>query len=93
MITKDDIKKLADLARIEVGDKEAESMISEIGPILGYIDQIKNISGEETVEAADHRNVLREDKVIHTPGEYTEDLLSSAPHREGNYLKVKKILG
>ena len=37
-------------------------------------------------------NVLREDGAPHQPGEFTEKILSGAPAREGNYLKVKKIL-
>jgi Asp-tRNA(Asn)/Glu-tRNA(Gln) amidotransferase C subunit len=35
---------------------------------------------------------MRDDSVTHTPGEFTEDILNNAPDREGNYLKVKKIL-
>ncbi len=35
---------------------------------------------------------MREDGVGHDSGIHTEALLSAVPAREGNYLKVKKIL-
>lgn len=37
-------------------------------------------------------NVMREDTEPHESGIYTEKLLSAAPQREGQYIKVKKIL-
>ena len=93
MITKEDIQNLAGLARMKIADSEAESLTSEIDSILGYVGQIKNITGEVKNVVPELHNVLREDVVLNTSGEYTEDLLNNAPAREGNYLKVKKILG
>ena len=92
MITKEDIQNLADLARIEVNSEEIESLRSEIDSILGYVGRIKEISGEIGSTLPKLRNVMRDDVVTHKPGEYTEDLLSLAPSREKNFLKVKKIL-
>jgi Asp-tRNA(Asn)/Glu-tRNA(Gln) amidotransferase C subunit len=36
---------------------------------------------------------MREDVPENKTGEYTEAILQNAPAREGNWLKVKKILG
>ncbi|MFA5889254.1 MAG: Asp-tRNA(Asn)/Glu-tRNA(Gln) amidotransferase subunit GatC [Candidatus Paceibacterota bacterium] len=92
MITKEDIKKLADLARIEISPDEAESLTTEIDSILGYVGQINVMPsiGKEKVPL--QRNIMRDDVVTHGSGQYTEDLLSNAPFRERNLLKVKKIL-
>lgn len=92
MITKKDIQDLASLARIKIEDAEAESLTSEIDSILDYVSQVKNISVSSIKEASILKNVMRDDLVTHKAGEFTETLLSSAPEREGNYLKVKKIL-
>ena len=92
MITKEDIKNLADLARIEIAPEEAEKLTAEVDSILDYVGQIKNVSGDIEREIPKLRNVLREDVVTNNGGEYTEKLLSNAPAREKNYLKVKKIL-
>ncbi|HAO64896.1 TPA: Asp-tRNA(Asn)/Glu-tRNA(Gln) amidotransferase subunit GatC [Candidatus Taylorbacteria bacterium] len=98
MITTEDIQKLAELSRINIAPEEQESLRLQIDSILGYIDQIKKaslVSGEvskSTLAADDIRNVMREDSEPHMSSEFTEKILSAAPAREGNYLKVKKIL-
>lgn len=92
MVTKEDIKNLADLARIEVSEDEAESLTSQIDSILGYVGQIQNMQMEGDSTVPKLRNVMREDIVTHKDGEYTEELLSNAPQRDGKYFKVKKIL-
>lgn len=92
MIEKKDIEKLALLARIEVSEEEKKSLAQSIESILGYVGQVTSVS--ETVEVGLHplRNVMREDEILNTEGEYTDALLSSAPSRDGNYVEVKKIL-
>jgi aspartyl-tRNA(Asn)/glutamyl-tRNA(Gln) amidotransferase subunit C len=92
MISKEDIKNLADLSRIQLSPEEMESMTREIDSILGYVGQIQDVGGTDEREVPAHRNIMREDRVINESGEYTEKLLDNAPGREGNYLKVKKIL-
>ena len=92
MISTEDIQKLAQLARIDISVDEVESLTTEIDAILGYVGQIQNISATEVKETPTLRNVMREDIVAHTSGEYTEDILANAPSREGDYVKVKKIL-
>lgn len=92
MITKEDIKNLANLARIEVSDAEAEGLTGQIDSILGYVGQIKDSTGNIEREIPGLRNVMREDVVTNKDEEYTEKLLNNAPSREGKFLKVKKIL-
>lgn len=89
-----DIEKLANLARINVPDAEKEGLRKDIDAILGYVGEIQKISPDLGVARAkpDLRNVMREDANPHEKGIFTESLLSSAPEREGQYVKVKKIL-
>ena len=90
---KEDIEQLALLARIEVGDAEALTLAHDITKILEYVSEVNEITGdthEKTVGAL--YNVMREDTDAHEPGIYTEDILSAAPGRDGQYIKVKKIL-
>lgn len=93
MITKEDIKKLAGLARMELSDSEAEHLTGEVDSILSYVGQITNTTGDLVREVPKLHNVMREDIPQNKAGQYTEDILKNAPAREGNYLKVKKILG
>ena len=94
MISIKDIEKLADLARIELKPEEKETLAKEIGGILGYIDQIKSAGSKETKrEKEPVRNVFRDDDDPHESGADTLALVAEFPRKEGNYLKVKKILG
>lgn len=95
MITKEDIQNLAELARIEVGEREIERFRSSIEDILGYVSEVRTVSGEEvsnTLSEGALRNVFREDAEPHEAGQYTEGVLKNAPDKENGYLKVKKIL-
>ncbi len=92
---KDKVLGLAKLARIEMGEVEAEKLSQEFEAILGYVGEVKSIATvSDGLEKGNSslRNVLREDGEPHESGIYTESILSQAPAREGNFLKVKKIL-
>ena len=96
MITKDEVLKLADLARIEVKDEEIESICQKMEGILEYVSEVQKLSGEEgsleMPEAGTNRNVFREDENPHVGGKFTERIIKNAPEKEGNYIKVRKIL-
>ncbi len=92
---REDVAHLAKLARIEIGDAEAENIAHDITSILGYVSEIEEITGssEEKKVVGALYNVMREDGQPHEAGKYTEDLLNLAPERDGQYVKVKKIIG
>ena len=92
MITKEDIKNLAELARIEISDTESESLTSQIDSILEYVGQIKDSIGVPDRVIPKLKNIMRDDIVTNDEGEYTEKLLMNSPQRGSQYFKVKKIL-
>ena len=89
-----DIKHLASLARIRISDNEAEGLKKDIDSVLEYVSVVSEITtdGDVTKKVGARYNVFRDDVVTNEPGSFTEALLAEAPKREGNYLKVKKIL-
>jgi len=89
-----DIEKLATLARIKLSESEKESFLKEIGPILGYVTQLQEVSSKMvgTPNAGKHRNISRSDDAFSESGLHTKALVSEMPESEGDYLKVKKIL-
>lgn len=91
---KEDIERLATLARIELKEEEITAFTEEISSILGYVSEINDITENETEEKTVGAvyNVMREDIPSHEPGAFTDDLLNAAPLRDGQYVKVKKIL-
>ncbi len=94
MITKAEIEKLADLARIKVTEDEKESLANDIGAILSYVDEIKKINMD--IDAKSNigavSNVSREDTVISSSEEMVEDIIKESPDREGDFIAVKKII-
>lgn len=91
---KEDIEHLATLSRIAVSDEEATALAKDITNILGYVSVIEEITGahEGKKDVGALYNVMREDGVPHESGIYTDDLLRTVPQRQGQYVKVKKIL-
>ena len=87
----EDVKHLATLARIELSPEEEVSFAHDMGAILEYVSAIKKAEAPKS-ELSIHRNVFRADEVTHAGGSYREALLEAAPLREGDYVRVKKIL-
>lgn len=88
MISQTDVEKLAKLARISITDEEKAQFGKEIESILGYVSEIQEVAkeGERTISI---KNVMREDEPVITD---PKNLLESAPHTEGDFIAVKKIL-
>jgi len=90
----EDIKHLAQLARIALTDEEVRAYRQEIGDILGYIEQVNGIVGDidGPIESATVRNVFREDENAIASEAYTEALLNEAPKTRNQFIEVQKIL-
>ena len=93
MATKEDVQKLAALARIRVEDSELEKFTSEFDAILAYVGQLEKLELSSVGnEKPALRNVMREDGEPHAGGAYTEKLAEQFPQREGDALSVKQII-
>lgn len=98
-MTLEDIKKLANLARIDMSDEEMEGIAHDFDAILAYVGQVQEVSKLNNVEALHEnrdnyflQNIMREDVVTNKRAEYTEKILADAPDVQDGYLKVKQIL-
>jgi len=94
MATTEEVKKLAALARIKIGDAELEKFTSEFDAILAYVGQLetldlpKDLAGEKPLL----HNIMRADGEPHAAGKYTEQIAAQFPAREGDALSVKQII-
>jgi aspartyl-tRNA(Asn)/glutamyl-tRNA(Gln) amidotransferase subunit C len=96
MVNRDDIKKLANLSRLALSDTELTALEGEFAGILAYIDTIRKVELPENPADSvylDLENVMREDGEPHETGVFTEKLTAQFPRKDGDSLKVKKILG
>lgn len=95
MVTKDEVKKVADLAKLEFAGEELDALTTELNAVLGYIDQLKeldvtNVAPLENLNEAVEQSALRED--IARPSLVVEKALSNAPKSADNYFLVPKVL-
>ena len=94
----EDIKKLANLARIDMSEGEMKEIAKDFDSILAYVGQVQKVSNlkneKSTKKSEDYflHNVMREDVVTNKKGEYTEKILKDAPDTQDGFLKVKQIL-
>lgn len=96
MLSHDQVKKLAELARIDVSDSEADAFLSDLSSILSYVSEVQEVAESQNQEEPDYGHLvninLREDESPHESEAYTEELLSEAPETEEGYVKVRKVL-
>ena len=92
-ISNDEVKKVAQLARLELNESEIKQHAGQLEKILDYINQLEKINTENipcTTRAIEVINVLRKDEK--KDYENTEKLLDLAPSRENKFFKVPKII-
>ena len=91
MISREDIKKLAELARIRLTEAEEKKLEKDLQSILAYVEKLKevDVSGvPEMTHAVEAKNVFRADE----PAAREDILLTEQfPEEERGYLKVKGV--
>lgn len=93
MISREEVDSLANLARLELDESQKASLGEDLGNILGYFEQLKEVKIDD-LETQDHLviNVLRPDSTIERPEASAQALVEAAPKHNGQYVRVKKIL-
>ena len=92
-ITREEVKKVAHLARLELNEGEIDKHAKQLEKILEYIKQLENIDTNDvtsTTRAIEVINVFRKDEKKNS--DCTEEILELGPSREDKYFKVPKII-
>ncbi len=92
-ITKEEVRKVAKLARLALPEQDIQKYSSQLERILEYVAQLEKVDTTDvspTTRAVEVINVTREDLVMENDAR--QDLLDLAPHREGDFYRVPKIL-
>ena len=92
-INKEEVKKVAHLARLELDEHEINNHAEQLEKILEYINQLEKIDTDgvpPTTRAIEVINVFRKDEKKNY--DCTEELLELAPSREDKFFKVPKII-
>jgi aspartyl-tRNA(Asn)/glutamyl-tRNA(Gln) amidotransferase subunit C len=92
-INREEVEHVARLARLALSEEEKARMGEELSSILAYIDQLRELDTSD-VEPTSHAipmvNVMREDEV--RPSYPVDAMLQNAPEREGDLVRVPKII-
>ncbi len=92
-LSKDEVLKIANLARLELAEGEVDRYAMQLSAILDYVEKLNalNLEGiEPTAHAVLVPTPYREDHVVEDGT--LEKSLSNAPAREGYFFKVPKVL-
>ena len=93
-LSRDDVAKLAGLARIEMTEAELVELSSQFGTILDAVARVQELN-LDGIKATSHpqpiENITRPDVVL--PSLSPADALSGAPAQEEQRVRVPQILG
>lgn len=94
-LTKHDVQRIAELARLALTDEELDLFTRQLGDILTYVEQIRALdtTGVAPTSQVLNRPVERDD--VAQPSLSRQDLLRNAPDAasEAGLFKVPRVIG
>jgi aspartyl-tRNA(Asn)/glutamyl-tRNA(Gln) amidotransferase subunit C len=94
-LSRDDVLKLAQLARLELTDEEVEQYVAELSDILQYVEQLSSVDVKDlkpTNQVTGLTNVTREDET-RDYGYKADELLKNVPAVKDNQIEAKRMVG
>ena len=92
-LTTDEVKAVAELARLHLSPEELERMRDQLSLILGHIatlDELNTAAISPTAQVIDLTNVMRDDEV--RPSLSPEAVLANAPRKNDGFFEVHAVL-
>ncbi|MFZ5364022.1 MAG: Asp-tRNA(Asn)/Glu-tRNA(Gln) amidotransferase subunit GatC [Patescibacteria group bacterium] len=93
-LTKQEVEHIATLARLELTEKEKEKFAEQLSSILDYFNELKKVDlskVEPTAQVTGLENITRPDEVSKCDEGTIKKLISAAPERIDNLVKVKAV--
>jgi aspartyl-tRNA(Asn)/glutamyl-tRNA(Gln) amidotransferase subunit C len=97
-ITRGDVEKIAELARLELSDDEAELFTEQLSSILAHVEKLNELDTTSVPPMShcapaggDTEYTKRDDEV--QPGLGQKLAVENAPDSEAGYFKVPKVIG
>ena len=92
-ITMDEVKHVANLARLAITEEEVEKLTNDLDAIISFAEELNELDTENvepTSHVLDMKNIFRED--VSKPGLPVEEVLKNAPDHENGQIKVPAII-
>lgn len=88
-VTKEEIKKIAELTKVIVHDDEMDSIMQQFNDVISYAERVVQIAQQAEIVSVKNVNADRADVMIPTD---SSKILAQAPDSEDNYFVVPKFL-
>jgi aspartyl-tRNA(Asn)/glutamyl-tRNA(Gln) amidotransferase subunit C len=87
------VKRVARLARLELGDEDAEHMVGDLNAILGFVEQLDevDVAGVEPMTSV-MPMVMKKRRDEVTDGNCAEDIVANAPVSDEGFFLVPKVV-
>ncbi len=92
-LTKDDVQKIAFLARIRAPEERLEALAQELNGIIGWVEQLAEVNTdavEPMTSVVDIASPMRDDVV--TDGAILDKVTANAPDPHGPFYAVPKVV-
>lgn len=93
MLSREEVRHVAMLARLGLSDEEVETLRSQLGQVLEYIDILQSVDTsavDPTAQVLSSWNVSRPDAA--RPSLPAEQVLANAPGRESEFFRVPAVM-
>jgi aspartyl-tRNA(Asn)/glutamyl-tRNA(Gln) amidotransferase subunit C len=92
-VTKEDIKKVSRLARIEVSEEKREVLANQVGDIINWVEKLNEVNTDNVEPLTNlYNESLRLNKDEVTDGNIAEDILKNSKDAKYGYFAVPKVL-
>jgi aspartyl-tRNA(Asn)/glutamyl-tRNA(Gln) amidotransferase subunit C len=92
-VNADQVRHVARLARLALGDDEIDRMVPELNNILGWVEQLGEVDtdGVEPLTAVIENHLRLRDDVVND-GNIRDDILKNAPDAQHGFFAVPKVI-
>lgn len=92
-VSRENIKKISRLARIEVSEEEKEALATQMGKIIGWFEKLNEVNTDAVEPLVNVNEMildLKPDEV--RDGNIQEDVLKNAKDAKYGYFSVPKVI-
>ena len=93
-LSADEVRKVAELARLDMSDTDVETMTGQLNAIIDYINELQQVDTagiEPMAHALDLHDVFRADES--RPSLSADEALANAPARKDEFYRVPPVFG
>jgi aspartyl-tRNA(Asn)/glutamyl-tRNA(Gln) amidotransferase subunit C len=93
-LTLGDVRRVAQLTRIAMTDREAETLRAQLARVLDHFQSLRRVDTtgvDPTGHATDTNSVMRDDEA--RPSLPRDDVLRNAPETDDPFIRVRPVLG